>query len=163
MIDHVPEEAARHYIESRRWPNGPRCPVCRSERIGVHSPDLYRCNVCREVFSVRTGTVMERSKIALTKWLHAIYLLVTVRKAISSAQLGRQLRIRQASAWFLLHCLREARGKNLDLLRRDRLDRDSALDVAVAALLAAKPKPRTRQAKRRARRQRKIQQRSIAA
>lgn len=32
------EEAARHYIESRRWPKGPRCPVCTSDRIGAHSP-----------------------------------------------------------------------------------------------------------------------------
>lgn len=34
------EEAARHYIESRRWPNGPRCPVCASDRIGQgYAPD----------------------------------------------------------------------------------------------------------------------------
>lgn len=111
------EQAARHYIESRRWPNGPRCPVCNSDRIGTHSPGLYRCNACEEAFSVRTGTVMERSKIPLVKWLHAMYLLVTSRKGISSMQLSKELSIRQASAWFLLHRLREACGKNLDALR----------------------------------------------
>lgn len=112
------EAAARHYIESRRWPNGPRCPVCASDRIGAHSPGgIYRCNACEEAFSVRTGTVMERSKIPLVKWLHAMYLLVTARKGISSMQLGKELSIRQASAWALLHRLREACGKNLDTLR----------------------------------------------
>ena len=111
------EQAARHYIESRRWPNGPRCPVCQSDRIGVHSPGFYRCNACEEAFTVRTGTVMERSKIPLTKWLHATYLLVTSRKGISSMQLSKELSIRQASAWFLLHRLREACGKQLDTLR----------------------------------------------
>ncbi len=111
------EQAACHYIESRRWPNGPRCPVCTSDRIGTHSPGFYRCNACEEAFTVRTGTVMERSKIPLVKWLHAIYLLVTSRKGISSMQLSKELSIRQASAWFLLHRLREACGKNLDVLR----------------------------------------------
>lgn len=111
------EQTARHYIESRRWPNGPRCPVCASDRIGAHSPGIYRCNACSEAFTVRTGTVMERSKIPLTKWLHAMYLLVTARKGINSMQLSKELSIRQASAWFLLHRLREACGKNLDVLR----------------------------------------------
>ncbi len=112
------EAAARHYIESRRWPNGPICPICGlGERVGNHSPGLYRCGQCREAFSVRTGTVMERSKIPFVKWLLAMYLLVTSRKGISSMQLSKELSIRQASAWFLLHRLREACGKNLDMLR----------------------------------------------
>lgn len=111
------EEAARHYIEARRWPNGPRCPVCASDRIGQHSAGLYRCNACEEPFSVRTGTVMERSKIPLTKWLHAMYLLVTSRKGISSMQLSKELSITQKSAWFLLGRLREACGTQLDTLR----------------------------------------------
>jgi transposase-like protein len=115
------EEAARHYIESRRWPNGPRCPVCASDRIGAHSPGMYRCYACQasdgEKFTVRTGTVMERSKIPLRTWLHAMYLLVTSRKGISSMQLSKELSITQKSAWFLLQRLREACGKNLDTLR----------------------------------------------
>ena len=115
------EAAARHYIESRRWPNGPRCPTCRGDRIGQHSAGMYRCYACKpgdgEPFTVRTGTVMERSKIPLVKWLHAMYLLVTARKGISSMQLSKELSIQQRSAWFLLHRLREACGKNLDTLR----------------------------------------------
>lgn len=111
------ERTARTYLESRRWPNGPRCPVCDSDRIGPHSPGFYRCNACDEAFTVRTGTVMERSKIPLQKWLHAMYLLVTARKGISSMQLSKELSIRQASAWFLLHRLREACGPKLEALR----------------------------------------------
>lgn len=111
------EAAARSYLEKRRWPNGPRCPVCDSERIGQHSPGFHRCNTCGEAFTVRTGTVMERSKIPVQKWLHAMYLLVTSRKGISSMQLSKELSIRQATAWFLLQRFREACGKNLDKLR----------------------------------------------
>lgn len=58
------EAAARHYIESRRWPSGIRCPVCASDRIGTHSAGMYRCYACKpgdgEPFTVRSGTVMER-------------------------------------------------------------------------------------------------------
>lgn len=112
------EGAARSYLESRRWPNGPRCPICDSgERIGVHSAGHYRCYACREAFTVRTGTVMERSHVPLHKWLYSMYLLVTARKGISSMQLSKEIGITQKSAWFVLHRLREACGKDLDKLR----------------------------------------------
>lgn len=115
LLRMFPDEAvARRYIESRHWPNGPICPVCGlGERVGNHSPGLYRCFQCREAFSVRTGTIFERSHVPLHKWLYAMYLLVTSRKAISSMQLSKDLSIRQASAWFLLHRLREACGKRI--------------------------------------------------
>jgi transposase-like protein len=149
------EAAARHYIESRRWPNGPRCPICGlGERIGNHSPGLYRCFQCREAFSVRTGTIFERSHVPLHKWLHAMYLLVTARKGISSLQLSKEIGITQKSAWFILQRLREACGKQLDTLR------GIVLDAITDLVLAHRPKPKSKPAKKRARRQRKIQRKS---
>lgn len=111
-------ETARKYLESRLWPNGPTCPTCKTgERIGVRKDGFYRCNACKLDFTVRTGTIFERSHIPLHKWLYAMYLLVTSRKGISSLQLGKEIGIRQASAWFLLHRLREACGKDLTMLQ----------------------------------------------
>ena len=56
------QETARTYLESRLWPKGARCPICGlTDRIGNHSPGLYRCLQCKEAFSVRTGTIFERS------------------------------------------------------------------------------------------------------
>ena len=110
-------DTARSYLESRRWPNGVRCPVCESERIGQHSPGFWRCNACKEAFTVQTGTVMERSKIPLHKWLYTMYLMVTARKGVSSLQLSKEIGITQKSAWFMLHRLREACGKDLTKLR----------------------------------------------
>ena len=111
-------ESARKYLESRLWPNGSVCPICRKgERIGIRKNGFYRCNACKLDFTVRTGTVFERSHIPLHKWLYAMYLLVTSRKGISSLQLGKEIGIRQASAWFLLHRLREACGNDLTMLR----------------------------------------------
>ncbi len=112
------QETARTYLEGRLWPNGPRCPVCGlGERITVRKEGFYRCNQCKEDFTVRTGTIFERSHIPLHKWIYAMYLLVTARKGISSMQLAKEIGITQKSAWFVLHRLREACGSKLEMLQ----------------------------------------------
>ena len=112
------EPSARAYLESRLWPSGVRCPECKKgERITTRKDGYYRCNVCKLDFTVRTGTIFERSHVPLHKWLYAMYLLVTARKGISSMQLAKEIGITQKSAWFVLHRLREACGKDLDKLR----------------------------------------------
>jgi transposase-like protein len=112
------QESARVYLEGRLWPNGPRCPVCGlGERITARKEGFYRCNQCKEDFTVRTGTIFERSHVPLHKWIYAMYLLVTARKGISSMQLAKEIGITQKSAWFVLHRLREACGPKLEKLR----------------------------------------------
>jgi transposase-like protein len=112
------QETARVYLESRLWPNGPRCPVCGlGERITARKEGFYRCNQCKEDFTVRTGTIFERSHVPLHKWIYAMYLLVTARKGISSMQLAKEIGITQKSAWFVLHRLREACGSKLEKLQ----------------------------------------------
>lgn len=111
-------EAARLYLEARLWPNGARCPVCGlGERITARKGGYYRCNQCKEDFTVRTGTIFERSHVPLHKWVYAMYLLVTARKGISSLQLAKEIGITQKSAWFVLHRLREACGDDLGKLQ----------------------------------------------
>jgi transposase-like protein len=112
------QETARVHIEGRLWPQGPRCPVCGlCDRVTARKEGFYRCNQCKEDFTVRTGTIFERSHIPLHKWIYAMYLLVTARKGISSLQLAKEIGITQKSAWFLLHRLREACGPDLEKLR----------------------------------------------
>jgi transposase-like protein len=104
-------ESARQWIEARRWPNGPVCPVCGTgDRITTRKGGYYRCNQCKEDFTVRTGSIFERSHIPLHKWIYAMYLLMTARKGISSMQLAKEIGITQKSAWFMLGRLREACG-----------------------------------------------------
>jgi len=112
------QESARLYLESRLWPNGVKCPICASgERVTNRKDGYYRCNACREDFTVRTGTIFERSHVPLQKWVYAMYLLVTSRKGISSLQLSKEIGITQKSAWFVLHRLREACGDDLAKLQ----------------------------------------------
>ena len=111
------QESARTYLESRLWPNGARCPVCGlTDRITTRKGGYYRCNQCKEDFTVRTGTIFERSHVPLHKWLYAMYLLVTSRKGISSMQLSKEIGITQKSAWFLLQRIREACGNDPTIL-----------------------------------------------
>ncbi len=112
------QETARVYLESRLWPQGPKCPVCGlGDRITARAGGYYRCNQCKEDFTVRTGAIFERSHVPLHKWIYAMYLLVTARKGISSMQLAKEIGITQKSAWFVLGRLREACGDDLGKLR----------------------------------------------
>ena len=133
-------ETARLYLESRLWPNGPICPICNSgDRVGTRKEGFYRCYACEEDFTVRTGTIFERSHIPLHKWLYAMYLMVTARKSVSSLQMSKELGITQKSAWFMMHRIREACGEEV-------------FEDAVDKVLAYKPKPKSKAAKKRKRR-----------
>jgi len=112
------QESARVYLESRLWPEGVKCPVCKAgERITTRKGGYYRCNACKEDFTVRTGTIFERSHVQLHQWLYAMYLLVTARKGISSMQLAKEIGVTQKTAWFVLQRLREACGNDTEMLK----------------------------------------------
>ncbi len=112
------EKVALQYLEGRLWPKGPVCPTCHfGDRITVRKGGYYRCNACKEDFTVRTGTIFQRSHIPLNKWLYVMYLLVTSRQKISSLQLSKEIGITQKSAWFMLQRLRKACGSKLPALR----------------------------------------------
>ncbi len=106
------EQAATEWFEKARWNGEPCCPRCggldRVKPVKSRKPMPYHCGDCRRYFSVRTGTVIESSKIPLRKWAYAIFLWTTSLKGVSSMKLHRDLNISQKSAWFLAHRLREA-------------------------------------------------------
>ena len=110
------EWTAIEHIEQLRWPDGVVCPMCNSDRTSrLKTRQYHQCKDCRQKFTVRTGTVFERSHIPLDKWLYAIYILQTARKGVSSLQLSKELGITQKSTWFMLHRLRIACG-NMEVL-----------------------------------------------
>jgi hypothetical protein len=74
----------------------------------AHRPGLYQCSQCREQFTVTVKTVFERSKIPLSKWLAALFMLTASKKGISAHQIHRSLGISYKSSWFMMHRLREA-------------------------------------------------------
>jgi len=108
-------EKARAHLESILWPDGPVCPRCgiggdRITKLKGKStrPGVYKCKDCKKPFTVTVGTVMERSKIPLCKWVLAAQLMASSKKGMSALQLKRMLGTNYETAWFLFHRLREA-------------------------------------------------------
>ena len=104
------DQAAREWFENARWKDGRFCPLCGSEnttRRKNEKPLPYHCRSCRKDFSVKTGTIMHRSKLGLQKWAVAIYLMNTNLKGVSSMKLHRELGITQSAAWKMAHKIRQ--------------------------------------------------------
>jgi transposase-like protein len=108
------EDAARAYLESVRWADGRYCPHCGAtdKTAPLGGPSMgsgwYYCSACKDKFTIRNGSIMERSHIALHKWLLAFRLMASSKKGVSAHQLHRSLGITYKSAWFLAHRIREA-------------------------------------------------------
>ncbi|MGD2134036.1 MAG: IS1595 family transposase, partial [Maricaulaceae bacterium] len=120
------ENAAREHLEAQRWPGGPVCPHCgatdehvralpptrgrptKAHPEGKERRGVYQCNACRQQFSVTVGTLFERSKIPLHKWLAATFLVSSSKKGISAHQIHRMLGVTYKTAWFMMHRIREA-------------------------------------------------------
>jgi len=112
------ETAARKHLEGIRWPDSITCPHCggvdkikdakMTDKKGKAVEGYYHCGDCRKRFTVRTGTIYERSHIPLHKWVLAIQLLCSSKKGMSAHQLHRMLDVTYKSAWFMAHRIREA-------------------------------------------------------
>ncbi len=102
---------APNFLIALRWPAGVVCPRCGSKEVRfLKSRKIWECSECEEKrqFSVKVGTVMEDSPIALDKWLTAFWLIVNAKNGISSYELHRSIGVTQKSAWFMLHRIRVA-------------------------------------------------------
>jgi transposase-like protein len=112
------EAAAVAHMEADRWPNGVTCPLCGCDNVhkmaGKTQAGMFACYGCNGKFTVRTGTVFERSHIPLHKWLLATYLMGSSKKGISAHQLHRMLGITYKSAWFMAMRLRTAMATAAD-------------------------------------------------
>ncbi len=106
---------ARKWLESHLWPDGAVCPHCGSIEVTAlkgkaHRAGLYNCKQkeCRQQFTVTVGTLYERTKIPLSKWLLATYLLSASKKGMSTRQLSRMLGVSVKSSCFMMHRIRAA-------------------------------------------------------
>ena len=115
------EAAARTWFEQVRWADGRFCPHCWSENtkpVPNERPQPYHCSDCRRYFSIKTGTVMQSSRLPLRTWVMALYLMSTSLKGVSSMKIHRDLDIAQSNAWHLIHRIRKAWTDYVDLSER---------------------------------------------
>lgn len=117
------EAKAVELFERLRWPNGPVCPHCElaegepprvyrltgvKDKQGRERLGLWKCGHCRKQFTPRVGSIFEDSKIPISKWLIAIYMMCGSKKGVSAMQLQRALGVHYRTAWFMCHRVREA-------------------------------------------------------
>ena len=112
LMDMFPDEGtATRWFEEVVWNANRCCGHCgatNTREVPKAKPMPYWCPDCRSYFSVRTGTALSHSKVSLRKWAIAIYLELTSLKSVSSMKLHRDIGVRQPTAWFMLHRIRQA-------------------------------------------------------
>lgn len=117
----VDEDAAREFLESKRWPDGTVCPHCgemdpykltaRPDSKKPIRKGVWKCRGCRKQFTVKVGTIFEDSHIGISKWLMIIHLMTSSKKGVSAHQVHREVGVTYKSAWFACHRIREAMRK----------------------------------------------------
>ena len=118
----VNEEQAVRFLEKQRWGANPACPRCGDLDVyqmlgkdGSRNKDYrWRCLGCKKMFTVRTGTVFEESRLPLRVWVYAFWKACSSKKGISALQLSREMEITHKSALFVLRRIRHGLGSGPD-------------------------------------------------
>ena len=112
LMEMFPDDAtAEKWFVETRWGDDMRCAHCDSDNVtirGNHPKMPYRCKSCRKFFSVKTGTVLQSSKLGYQKWAICMYMFICNLKGVSAMKVHRELKISYNAAWHMLHRLREA-------------------------------------------------------
>jgi hypothetical protein len=108
LKDYGTEAQCERVLEAVRWPNGFCCPRCGQAahyvlRDGVRK--VFQCNACRHQASLIAGTVFQGTKLPLTTWFLAIYLISQAKTGLSALALKRQLGVSYPTAWLIHHKL----------------------------------------------------------
>ncbi|MFI5398647.1 MAG: IS1595 family transposase [Candidatus Binatia bacterium] len=99
------------FLVALRWPDGVTCPTCGStEHSFLTTRRLWKCKNKhpQQMFSIKKGSIFEDSPLGLDKWLVAMWLVINCKNGISSYEVARDLKVRQETAWFMLHRIRKA-------------------------------------------------------
>lgn len=115
----VDEPSAVEFLETQRWGEYPGCPRCGDMDVykmvgkdGQRNKDFrWRCRGCKKMFSVRTGTIFEESRLPLRIWVYAFWKACSSKKGIAALQLTREMEITHKSALFVLRRIRHGLGE----------------------------------------------------
>ncbi|MEG9861861.1 MAG: IS1595 family transposase [Parvularculales bacterium] len=100
---------AADWLADLRWPEERHCPYCGGPETSTatHKSMPYWCKDCRKYFSLKTGTLMASSRVPVEKWTLLAYNFMTNLKSISAMKIHRDLEVREATAWHMLHRMME--------------------------------------------------------
>ena len=98
-------------VGQSRWPGGFRCPRCNAADhcvVGHGERKLFQCNACRHQTSLTAGSLLEHTKLPLTTWFLAVYLISQAKTGLSALALKRQIEVSYTTAWLLHHKINRA-------------------------------------------------------
>lgn len=104
------EEQCRDFLEQKRLPDGFVCPKCGGHKHYWLSNGVIQCGVCRHQTTVTSDTVMQHSRLPLTKWFLAMYFMSQDKRGISAVRLSQMIGVTYKAAWYLLTRLRKNHG-----------------------------------------------------
>jgi hypothetical protein len=101
------EEQCEQTLERWRWPQGFICPSCGGQHapVRLRTRALWQCRHCHHQASLTAGTLFEATKLPLTTWFLAMFLLTPKKNGISALELKRHLGVSYLTAWRIKHKL----------------------------------------------------------
>lgn len=107
------QEQAIEYLEKVRWGSEPHCPYCGSVSVGRHASGdrkmaRWQCRDCTRAFAVTVGTLFHGTHIPLRNWFLCLALMLNAKKSASAYQIARDLGMRRATVWSMMHRIRTA-------------------------------------------------------
>src|SRR5918993_6133943 len=122
------EAQCRAVVEELRWPEGFVCPRCGgAEGTRPSTRPKVQCRACRHQVSLTAGTIFHATKLPLTSWFLAMWLVATAKNGISSVELGRRLGVKQTNAWALKQKIMQVMAERDGRKRLDgRIEMDDA-------------------------------------
>ncbi len=100
------EQSCMDYLTELRWNGNIESPFVDHGRIYVCKDNKFRCSATKKYFTVKTNTIFHNSRIPLTKWFAAIYLMTSENPSMTSVALGQKIMITQKTAWYMIERIR---------------------------------------------------------
>ncbi len=118
------QQSCIDHLEQLRWNGNVVSPFDATSKVYDCKGNKYKCKNTGKYFNVKTNTIFDNTKMPLQKWFLAIWLVTSHKKGISSLQLGRDLKITQKSAWFMLSRIRQCFGIDANVKLDNEVEAD---------------------------------------
>ncbi|MFN2375972.1 MAG: IS1595 family transposase [Candidatus Binatia bacterium] len=113
------QEQGVEYLEKVRWKGRPICPYCGADKVCRHASGdragiRWQCQSCTRAFSVTVGTIFHGTHVSLRNWFLVLALMLNAKKSASACQIARDLGMRRATVWSMMHRIRTAMATDQD-------------------------------------------------
>jgi len=113
FFKHYPDElSCKTAFKSYRDNQGIICKKCgHTDHYWKRDKEQYECKNCKFRTTLKSGTVMQNSKLPYQYWFIAMHLMSSTKKSFSALEMQRQLgHKRYEPIWAMMHKIRSVMG-----------------------------------------------------